>query len=144
MVHNPSMLARALTPASVAIVGARDSSATSYGVVEALARVGFEGPMFAVNRSAAPAHGLATAASCARIGEPVDAAVLLVPAAAVHDVLEDVAEAGIRTAVILSSGWAEGDAGLAELRLWSRNRHGVSVGPGAVTVSLPRLPGRDR
>ena len=43
--------------------------------------------------------------------------------------------------------WAEGDAGLAELRLWSRNRHGISVGPGTVTVSLPRrseVPGRDR
>jgi acyl dehydratase len=36
--------------------------------------------------------------------------------------------------------WTEGDAGLAELRLWSRNRHGVSVGPGTVTVSLPRRP----
>jgi acyl dehydratase len=43
--------------------------------------------------------------------------------------------------------WAEGDTGLAELRLSSRNRHGVSVGPGTVTVSLPRrseVPGRDR
>ena len=78
----PSVLARALTPASVAIVGAKDSSATSYGVVEALTRVGFEGRLYGVNRSGAPAHGLATAASCARIGEPVDAAVLLVPAAA--------------------------------------------------------------
>jgi acyl dehydratase len=34
--------------------------------------------------------------------------------------------------------WQEGDAGLAELRVWSSNRHGVSVGPGTVTVSLPR------
>jgi acyl dehydratase len=34
--------------------------------------------------------------------------------------------------------WAEGGLGLAELRLWSSNRHGVSVGPGTVTVSLPR------
>ena len=110
----PSALARALTPASVAIIGAKDSSSTSYGVVEALSRVGFDGRIFAVNRSAAPAHGLIAAASCAAIGEPVDAAVLLVPAAAVADVLEDVAEAGIRTAVILSGGWAEaGPEGMA-------------------------------
>ena len=34
--------------------------------------------------------------------------------------------------------WDEGDVGLAELRLWSQNRHGDSVGPGTVTVSLPR------
>jgi acyl dehydratase len=41
--------------------------------------------------------------------------------------------------------WAEGGAGLAALRVWSRNRHGVSVGPGTVTVSLPRRPeSRDR
>ncbi|HEX4397173.1 MAG TPA: MaoC family dehydratase N-terminal domain-containing protein [Trebonia sp.] len=34
--------------------------------------------------------------------------------------------------------WEEGDAGLAELRVWSRNRHGISVGPGTVTVRVPR------
>jgi acyl dehydratase len=43
--------------------------------------------------------------------------------------------------------WAEGDLGLARLRLWSRNRHGVCVGPGTVTVSLPKRghlrPGAD-
>jgi len=33
--------------------------------------------------------------------------------------------------------WIDGDAGLAELDLWSEN-DGVSVGPGTVTVSLPR------
>jgi acyl dehydratase len=43
--------------------------------------------------------------------------------------------------------WADGGTGLAELRLWSQNRHGISVGPGTVTVSLPQrseVPGRDR
>jgi acyl dehydratase len=41
--------------------------------------------------------------------------------------------------------WEEGDAGLAELRMWSQNRHGVSVGPGTVTVRVPKrseVPGR--
>jgi acyl dehydratase len=33
--------------------------------------------------------------------------------------------------------WREGESGYAELRLWSSNRTGVSVGPGSVTVSLP-------
>jgi acyl dehydratase len=36
--------------------------------------------------------------------------------------------------------WLEGDLGLAELELWSENESGVSVGPGAVTVSIPRRP----
>jgi acyl dehydratase len=43
--------------------------------------------------------------------------------------------------------WEDGAAGLAELRMTSRNRHGISVGPGTVTVRLPRrseLPRRHR
>jgi hypothetical protein len=42
--------------------------------------------------------------------------------------------------------WDEDGAGLAELRVWSQNRRGISVGPGTVTVSMPRradLPGSD-
>lgn len=41
--------------------------------------------------------------------------------------------------------WEEGDAGVAELRMWSQNRHGISVGPGMVTVRVPKrseVPGR--
>ncbi|HEY3259399.1 MAG TPA: acetate--CoA ligase family protein [Pseudonocardiaceae bacterium] len=106
----PADLARLLSPRSIAIVGAREASPTSYGVIEALHRVGFAGPMFAVNRAAQPAHGLPTVATCAQIGEPVDAAVLLVPARAVAEVLEDVGAAGIGTAVVFSSGWAESGA----------------------------------
>jgi acyl-CoA synthetase (NDP forming) len=126
-------LRRMLTPRSVAIVGAKDSSPSSYGVVEALQRVGFAGRIFAVNRTATPAHGLPTVATCAAIGEPVDAAVLLVPAGAVLDVLEDVAEADIGTAVVFSSGWGEtGPEGAAQQRaLATRARQlgVVLVGP---------------
>jgi len=33
--------------------------------------------------------------------------------------------------------WREGDTGLVELRMWSENGDRISVGPGAVTVTLP-------
>ncbi|WP_330186357.1 MaoC family dehydratase N-terminal domain-containing protein [Dactylosporangium sp. AC04546] len=36
--------------------------------------------------------------------------------------------------------WEESGIGYAELRVWSNNRHGVSVGPGSVVVTLPRRP----
>jgi acetate---CoA ligase (ADP-forming) len=129
----PASLARLLTPGNVVIVGAKDSSSTSYGVVEGLNRVGFTGRIFAVNRSATPAHGLVTVSRCTEIGEPVDAAVLLVPAAAVGDVLDDVAAAGITTAVVLSGGWAEVDAAgaarQAELARRARELGLTIVGP---------------
>jgi acetate---CoA ligase (ADP-forming) len=146
-------LARVLAPRSVAIVGAKDASPTSYGVVEALTRLGFRGPLFAVNRSARPAHGLPTAASCARLGAPIDAAVLLVPRSAVVDVLADVAEAGASTAVVLSSGWAEtGPEGVAAQQALTNRAHALGltlIGPnclgfmnvpartGAWTASVP-------
>jgi acyl dehydratase len=43
--------------------------------------------------------------------------------------------------------WNEDATGLAELQVWTRNRAGISVGPGTVTVSLPRrsdVAGRTR
>jgi acyl dehydratase len=43
--------------------------------------------------------------------------------------------------------WNTGGTGLAELQVWTRNRAGISVGPGSVTVSLPRradVAGRTR
>lgn len=34
--------------------------------------------------------------------------------------------------------WDDGDRGLADLEVWSEHDDGVSVGPGTVTVSLPK------
>ncbi|MET0988388.1 MAG: acyl dehydratase [Steroidobacteraceae bacterium] len=33
--------------------------------------------------------------------------------------------------------WREGETGLVELKVWCENSKGVSVGPGAVTITLP-------
>lgn len=38
--------------------------------------------------------------------------------------------------------WLEGTSGLVELELWCENAKGVSVGPGTVTVTLPRREAR--
>src|SRR5260370_31678 len=56
-------------------------------------------------------HGRTAVTSLAQIDEPVDVAYLMVPGAAMLDALSDAAAAGIRNAVILSSGY--GEAGVA-------------------------------
>ena len=38
----------------------------------------------------------------------------------------------------VSRAWTEADDGLVELRVWSQNSRGVSVGPGTVTARMPR------
>ena len=60
-----------------------------------------------MNRKGGTAHGLTAATTCASIGEPVDAALLMVPEAAIPDAFADMNAAGIRNAVVLTSGFAE-------------------------------------
>lgn len=45
---------------------------------------------------------------------------------------------------VVTRVWLQDGIGLADLRLRSQNRHGISVGPGTVTVSLPRRPAGSR
>ncbi len=92
---------------SVAIVGASDNSRWSFTTFATATRYGFPCKLYLVNRSGASAHGRPTATSCAAIGEHVDVAVLLVGAASLPDALRDVANAGIRGAVALASGFGE-------------------------------------
>ncbi|AFA73172.1 putative acyl-CoA synthetase [Gordonia polyisoprenivorans VH2] len=94
------------------------------------------------------------------IPDPVDLAVVAVPAAVVDDVLDDCLVKGVRTLVIVSSGFGEaGEAGLAsERRLLEQVReHGMRlVGPNALGVAnndpqvalnatlAPRIPAAGR
>lgn len=96
-----------LAPRSVAIVGASDNSRWSFTTYSTATRFGFPGRLHLVNRNGAPAHGQATATSCASIGEEVDVAVLLVGAASLPDALRDVAAAGIPGAIALAAGFGE-------------------------------------
>ncbi|GAA1480574.1 bifunctional GNAT family N-acetyltransferase/acetate--CoA ligase family protein [Gordonia sinesedis] len=73
------------------------------------------------------------------IPDPVDLAVVAVPAAVVDDVLDDCLAKGVRTLVVVSSGFGEsGEAGLeSERRLVEQVReHGMRlVGPNALGVA---------
>jgi acyl-CoA synthetase (NDP forming) len=96
-----------LTPRSVVMVGASDRSEWSVMTYGAFAQFGFEGRLHLVNRRGSDAHGRSTVTSCTAIGEPVDLAILLVSNEAIADALQDAADAGIRSAVLLGSGFAE-------------------------------------
>jgi acyl-CoA synthetase (NDP forming) len=75
---------------------------------------GHEGNLYAVNRNGLPAHGVPGFKSCTDIPDRVDMAYIYVPAAAVVGAIRDAAAAGIRNAVILTSGFAEvGPEGVA-------------------------------
>jgi acyl-CoA synthetase (NDP forming) len=110
----PERLSTLFRPRSVALVGATDRSNFSKVAYQNLAAFGFAERTYLVNRRGAETHGRSTVPSCSAIGEPVDVAYLMVSQAEMLNALSDAAQAGIRNAVVLSSGYAEaGPAGRA-------------------------------
>lgn len=110
------LLQRLFYPGSIALVGASERSPWSQLLHGNLQRTGFAGPVYAVNKGGVSAHGYPGSVSCRAIGAPVDIAFVFVPAEAMMDAFEDVIAAGIRAAVILTSGFAETGAAGAELQ----------------------------
>lgn len=105
-------VAALLSPRSIVVVGASERSRWSTGLLANLHAHGFDGPVHLVNRRGSTVGGQQTATSCAAIGEQVDLAVVLVPANAVLETVDGLAGAGVRSAVVLTSGFAEvGGAG---------------------------------
>jgi acyl-CoA synthetase (NDP forming)/RimJ/RimL family protein N-acetyltransferase len=97
-----------LYPSSIAVVGAsrRDDSIGHHILANILA-AGFEGPVHAVNREALEVLGLQAHTRVSEIPGGVDLAVVAVPAGEVLDVVADCAEAGVRTLLVVSAGFAE-------------------------------------
>lgn len=92
---------------SIAIVGASERSSWARQLHANLRAGHADIRVHPVHPKAAPFLGQPSFSACTRIGEPVDLAFLLVPAEHILSALEDVAAAGIRYAVTLTSGFAE-------------------------------------
>ncbi len=119
-----------LRPRSIAIVGASDNSRWSRAAFENLAQGGFTGDLHLVNRRGGTVHGRAAVASCAELPAGIDLGVVLVPLQAAEDAVRDLAAAGVRSAVVLTSGFAETGADGAERqrRLGElARRHGIRL-----------------
>ncbi|MFE3074067.1 GNAT family N-acetyltransferase [Streptomyces sp. NPDC059247] len=106
---------RLLTPRSVAVVGAgRTPGGVGRTVLRNLLGTGFTGRVYAVNAALtgttdgpASLDGVPAHPSVGAIGEPVDLAIVAVPAERVPEVVADCGEHGVRGLVVLSAGYAE-------------------------------------
>jgi len=107
-------ISKLLWPKSLAVVGASsDTSGLRGRILETILSHPYAGKVYPVSRSAAEVQGLEAHASVADLPEPPDLAILIVPAQYVPAELERCGRAGVKAAVILSSGFAEepGEAG---------------------------------
>ena len=103
----PQRLREFFAPRSIALVGASDNSGWARFIVASCATIGFAGPLTAVHPRATSAFGLPVLPNLRDLPEPADLAFILAPVHAVEGVLDDMAAAGIRNAVVLASGYRE-------------------------------------
>ncbi len=125
-------------PSGIALVGASAREGRSgYRILRNLV-TGFEGAIYPVNPRSSEIGGLRCYPSVTEVPDPVDLAIVLVPAAAVPAVIRDCVKRGIKAAIIESGGFAEsgpqGRALQAELveihrdsgiRIWGPNCMGL-------------------
>ncbi|MFF3536302.1 GNAT family N-acetyltransferase [Streptomyces sp. NPDC002466] len=103
---------RLLAPGSVAVIGVgRTPGGVGRTVLRNLLGAGFTGRTYAVNHAFAEGletvDGVPAHRSIGEIGEPVDLAVVAVPADRVPEAVEDCGEHGVQGLVVLSAGYAE-------------------------------------
>ncbi|TWG92815.1 acyl-CoA synthetase (NDP forming) [Mesorhizobium sp. J18] len=98
---------RLLAPRSIAVVGASNRSRWSRTLVENLDNCGYQGRVSLINPRGGIVHDRQAFRSCGEVDGGIDMGVVLVPGSAVLDVVTDLADAGARSAMILTSGFAE-------------------------------------
>src|SRR2546423_9086312 len=100
-------IAKLLWPKSVAIIGASSDTRGLRGrLVQIMRSHPYQGAVYPVSRSEAEVQGLKAYRSVAEL-PPTDLAAMIIPAKFVPQELENCGKAGIKAAIILSSGFAE-------------------------------------
>ena len=121
-----------LWPRSVALIGASSDAESLRGrILQVMKSHPYAGAFYPVSRTQKEVMGLKAYASITDLPPPVDLAVIIIPAKHVPEELERCGKAGVRSAIVLSSGFAEaiGDAGAgmqAEVRAIA-TRYGMAV-----------------
>src|SRR6478736_5051794 len=104
----PHPLDTFFAPDSIALIGAsRDQEKIPGRLLSMLRKNEFPGKIYPVNPNYGDIDGLKCYASIADVGQPIDLAIVIIPAKAVLGALKQCAAAGVRNAVIISSGFAE-------------------------------------
>ena len=100
-----------LFPERVAIIGAsRREESIGALVMRNILAAGYQGELYPIHRVAEQVQGLKAYPSILETPEPVDLAIVVVPAAQAIDVVKDCGRAGVKALLVLSAGFAEAGA----------------------------------
>ncbi len=100
-------------PRSIAVLGATDSPGKlGYNVFHNLIAHGYNGSLYPINPNKDAIMGIRARKSILEVKEPVDTAIIIVPAEAVPQAIEDCCAKGIKSLIVETAGFAEtGEAG---------------------------------
>ena len=139
----PSPLASIFHPRTVAVIGATEKPATvGRTVLRNLLEQPSGATIFPVNPNRSNVLGVRCYPSVAAIGEHIDLAIVVTPAATVPEILQECVDAGVSSAVVISAGFAEvgpeGKERENKIRRVLASSHLRLVGPNCVGVMNPR------
>ena len=104
----PHPLDSFFAPSSIALIGAsRDLEKIPGRLLSMLRKNDYPGKIYPINPNYGDIDGLKCYPAISDVGQPIDLAVVIIPARAVLAALEQCAAAGVKHAVIISSGFAE-------------------------------------
>ncbi|KPK60967.1 MAG: acetyl-CoA synthetase [Gammaproteobacteria bacterium SG8_31] len=131
-------------PRSIAVIGASEREGSpGAAVLRNLLSARFKGRVYPVNPKHEKVQRRRCYSSIRSIGKEIDLAVIVTPARAVPDVLEECGECGVDAAIVISAGFREiGEAGQALERSVVRvaRRHGIRfLGPNCLGVMRPDI-----
>ncbi len=121
----PHPLDSFFAPSSIALIGAsRDLEKIPGRLLSMLRKNQYPGKLYPINPNYGDIDGLECYPSIADVGQPIDLAVVIIPAKAVLGALEQCVAAGVKNAVIISSGFAEegGDSAAMQAQIASLAR----------------------
>ena len=102
------MLKAFSSPESIAVIGAsREEEKLGFAVLHNIVQHGYEGRIYPVNPKADEILGLTCYASILDIPDPVELAVVVIPAKYVAQTLEDCGKKGVKGAIVISAGFRE-------------------------------------
>src|ERR1051325_11719644 len=137
----PHYLQPLLAPRSVALLGATERAGALGSIVyRNLAAGALHGELFAVHTKHPRVLDRRAYARLADLPFPPDLAVIATPARTVPGIIEEAGAAGVKAAVVLSSGF--GEAGAEGRRLQEEMRQAARRGGGRIL--RPKLPGAAR
>lgn len=144
MTIDPSLIPF-FSPQGVAIIGASlDPTKLGYGLSRNLVHSGYRGGIHFINLKGGSLMGQTVYKHISEVPDPVDLAILLIPAATIPAAIKDCAKRGIKALIIVSGGFRETGpqgAALEEKCLNIAQAHGVRLlGPNCIGIIDTHLP----